>query len=716
MSSADYNLRSWNSNSSRLRELATTQKVLDTDRPTKILGLRWDADADELFLQRTIFPKSDFITKREILQRTAEVYDPLGVLSPVTIRAKILLQDIWQQKYDWYVPLPEALQQRWNELSNDFNTVSSYKFQRYYFSPNDISDTADDIHNVDVHTTLHVFADASLRAYGAVAYLCRGNQSAFVMSKTRVAPLKELTLPKLELMAAVIAARLANHILQSITTESVHLWSDSQIVLHWLDTSKQLKRFVQNRVCEIHELTDNRKWKYCPTNDNPADLLTRGVTSLEYLKSILWMKGPSWLHDHYRWPKWEKTDNTVLTTTAKLQYNNNSCNIQTCSSSENTIVGINGIHNIMDVNRFSNYRKLLRVTAYVMRFIDKCRSPRCSANLELLTVHELQHAEIMWIRSCQSVTFHNEIDNMDSKGTRLPLVRQLRLFKDDTGIIRSGGDPNAPLDMLTKFPYLLPAKHPFTRLLIQDAHESQLHAGISTTITHLRQKFWIPAIRQAVHCVIRKCVTCRKVTGKQYTAPDPPPLPKNRVEDTPPFTVTGVDFTGALYVRKYDGKTETIMNDRPFTYVSSDCTDLQPLTPAHLLYGRRVSSLPYHEIAENVETDINLGNYTGITKRAKVQANLIRHFRDRLGHEYLTSLREHHQKTGNNKQTIKVGDVVQIQDDAPRNQWKLKIITDLITGNDGLTRAVMLPTKNGHVTSRPIVKLYPLELISHDEP
>ncbi|XP_053407994.1 uncharacterized protein LOC128559685 [Mercenaria mercenaria] len=250
-------------------------------------------------------------------------------------------------------------------------------------------------------------------------------------------------------------------------------------------------------------------------------------------------------------PKWEKTDNTVLTT--KQTAINNSCTYN-MPHQNNTIVEFNGIHNIMDVNRFSNYRKLLRFTAYVMRFIDKCRSPRCSANLELLTVHELQHAEIMWIRSCQSVTFHNEIDNMDSKGTRLPLVRQLRLFKDDTGIIRSGGRiHNAPLDMLTKFPYLLPAKHPFTRLLIQDAHESQLHAGISATITHLRQKFWIPAIRQAVHCVIRKCVTCRKVTGKQYTAPEPPLLPKNRVEDTPPFTVTGVDFTGALYVRKYDG-------------------------------------------------------------------------------------------------------------------------------------------------------------------
>ncbi|XP_045188377.2 uncharacterized protein LOC123546248 [Mercenaria mercenaria] len=143
---------------------------------------------------------------------------------------------------------------------------------------------------------------------------------------------------------------------------------------------------------------------------------------------------------------------------------------------------------------------------------------------------------------------------MDSKGTRLPLVRQLRLFKDDTGIIRSGGRIHyATLDMLTKFPYLLPAKHPFTRLLIQDAHESQLHAGISATITHLRQKFWIPANRHAVHCVIQKCVTCRKVTGKQFTAPDPPPLPKKRVEDISPFTVTGVDFTGALYVRKYDG-------------------------------------------------------------------------------------------------------------------------------------------------------------------
>lgn len=133
---------------------------------------------------------------------------------------------------------------------------------------------------------------------------CRNEISTLVMSKTRVAPLKELTLPRLELMAAVLGARLARHIIGSIHIKEVFLWSDSQIVLHWLHTSRPLKTFTANRVREIHDLTENRKWRYCPTGENPADLLTRGITCTQYKTSNIWLKGPSWLTDSEKWPSW----------------------------------------------------------------------------------------------------------------------------------------------------------------------------------------------------------------------------------------------------------------------------------------------------------------------------------------------------------------------------------------------------------------------------
>ena len=152
---------------------------------------------------------------------------------------------------------------------------------------------------------------------------------------------------------------------------------------------------------------------------------------------------------------------------------------------------------------------------------------------------------------------------------------------------------------------------------------------------------------------------------------------------------------------------EGVMNDRPLTYVTSEATDQDPLTPAHLLYGRRITSLPHQDdVPEPQATTL-----TDVTKRARVQAQLISHFRERWRHEYLTSLRQYHQTTGNNDQTIKVGDVVQIYDESPRTKWKLGTIEELITGNDGLTQAATLRTSSGLITSRPIVKLYPLKVL-----
>lgn len=213
MSSAGFNLRSWNSNSQKLRELASANNVLDADHVTKVLGMFWDAEKDELFLRQKPVQKNIVATKRDILQQISKVYDPLGFFSPVTIRAKILLQELWQQKYDWDAPLPSTIQQLWHKIADDLNAVSSQRFHRQYIQ--DCSETDD--------TALHVFADASPRAYGACVYICRNGFSRLVMSKTRVAPLKALTLPRLELMAAVIGARLGRHVMESIDVKTMFL-------------------------------------------------------------------------------------------------------------------------------------------------------------------------------------------------------------------------------------------------------------------------------------------------------------------------------------------------------------------------------------------------------------------------------------------------------------------------------------------------------------
>ena len=138
---------------------------------------------------------------------------------------------------------------------------------------------------------LHVFTDASTKAYGAVAYLLNTTNVDLIMAKSRVSPLKDITLARLELKAAVMAAHLTRFLITTLELNvkkaQVRLWSDSQIVLYWIFSNKQLKPFVANRVQEINALFPCAQWGYCPTEDDAADLLTREITSTQLQLSHL---------------------------------------------------------------------------------------------------------------------------------------------------------------------------------------------------------------------------------------------------------------------------------------------------------------------------------------------------------------------------------------------------------------------------------------------
>ena len=338
----------------------------------------------------------------------------------------------------------------------------------------------------------------------------------------------------------------------TLPTLNVTFWSDSEIVLHWLTTTKALKRFVRSRVEEIKQLTNRLPWRYCPTDDNPADLLTRGISAQAYLGNQIWDAGPAWLPNREKCPNWEFSQSTLQ---MSPEYADDKPT-QTTTVSSLQCSEVPGIHRVINATDYSTYLKLLRVTAYTCRFIDNCRRQVASRVTNSLTTIEIHDAEKRWLKSCQATQFQDEKANMqtNSRNSRLPLVKQLRLYLDSDGIIRCGGRiHNTPLGYAAKFPYLLPKKHELTKLIVFDAHENQLHSGVNSTITQLRQKYWIPSIRQCVRSLLRTCVKCTRVIGRPYRTPDPPPLPKFRVEEAPPFSVTGVDFTGALYVKNPTG-------------------------------------------------------------------------------------------------------------------------------------------------------------------
>ena len=367
LSQAKFNLRSWASNSEQVQQIAQRDDVADKSDVSKVLGLLWHTPSDTISLASRISEDESPITKRVILQTSSTIFDPLGLITPVTIQAKTLLQELWKLHIDWDEPLDESLQTRWKKLTLEINEAVDFVIPRQYFSKFPSQFAAQE---------LHVFADASPKAYGAVAYFLQNDTTSLVMSKTWVSPVKAVSLPRLELMAAVLAIRLTKFILSSIKCQfTVHLWSDSQIVLCWINSSKKLKPFVSHRINEIISSFPASCWHYCPSADNPADLLTRGISSEQFIISTLWKHGPTWLTSQTLWPTWNQresfpTESSDVITTLLLE----EVLADTTASDQQLLPTIDdGIHQIISLCSYSNLTKLIRVTAYVLRFINNCR-------------------------------------------------------------------------------------------------------------------------------------------------------------------------------------------------------------------------------------------------------------------------------------------------------------------------------------------------------
>ena len=356
MKTGGFNLRSWASNCDTLNKLAKSQNVHDGDTSIRVLGLRWKIQDDSICFGHKTLPclTDDTMTKREILRRSSKIYDPLGLLSPITIRSKIFLQDLWSRKLGWDETIPNELKLEWFKLSSDLYNCQNIEFPRRYFED-----------DMNTETTLHVFTDSSKVAYGACVYLVKGDESTLVMAKTRVAPLKKLTIPQLKLMDALIGARLSSHILNSSHNVSkCIMWSDSQIVLHWINSKKQLKVFIANRISEIKKLTQEHKWQYCPTECNPADLLSRGLSYESLKSSTLWRNGPEWLKNQTKWPRNIVSGPAILVTSE---------NENAIGNSQETTQNPSNVLNIVDKNKYSTFRKVVHIVAYMQRFIRNCR-------------------------------------------------------------------------------------------------------------------------------------------------------------------------------------------------------------------------------------------------------------------------------------------------------------------------------------------------------
>ena len=503
----------------------------------KILGVGWNPVSDLLEFDIREIAKSLRLlkpTKRNIVGFASRFYDPLGFLSPVIVTLKIFFQELCKLKVNWDDPLPNELMSKWTGLVSRFQGIVITLPRCYLRSAGE-----------NPAFMLHGFCDASSAAYAAVVYLSVNSESAhFVASKTRVSPLTQLSIPRLELLSCLLLARLMSHIFEAIhSTVDVKVGScftDSKVALYWIQgEDKHWKQFVHNRAVEIRKLVPVHHWSHCTGKDNPADMPSRGISPIDLETNLTWRHGPDWL------PKFssaELNDDLLMPEDCITEMRSNA-NHTLLVATENSSIG-----QVMDCSHYGKLQKLLRVTVLLKKFAAQFKKlvKRDNSSIDwTVTAADMESAEIDWITDCQKQLI---------KDPKFELWKtQLDLFLDKDNVWRCGGRlKKAHVSYARKHPILLSKQHHLAVLIVRDAHVRTSHSGVKDTLTDIRSQYWFVKGRQFVRKLIHQCVTCRKLEGPSYKAVPPPPLPEFRVTESPPFAYSGVDFAGPLYIKQGD--------------------------------------------------------------------------------------------------------------------------------------------------------------------
>ena len=533
MSEAGMTLAKWTSNS-----LKFADKVAET---TKVLGMQWTTDPDYFSFEGVQVPSSLCLTKRGILSLISRLFDPLGLLNPFTIRAKILFQSLWKENFGW----DQTLSQEWKDWFGDWLSelavIKRWSVPRRYFSS---------LWSENPTLVLHAFGDASPQAYGACVYLVKtdpgGYESSLIISRARVAPIKEVSLPRLELLGALLCARLIKFVRTSLKLDAsvqTFCWTDSTVTLAWINGEPhKWKTFVANRVNEIRQLTNPEQWGHCPGKLNPADLLTRGVTASELTSSECWLHGPTEI----------MCGSSGQIPTCMSPEENHSVEKEMRTQTSLVACTDQPVKSVFDINRHSKWTKALRVMAYVLRFIHALKGMKRDGEL---TFQEMSDAKLCIFKSVQSEQYVEELRALKNKSSlsKGSAIRKLSPFIDENGLLRVKGRLQyAALTADAQHPILIPKGHLAT-LLIRHAHLSLSHAGVNSMIVFLRNCYWIVGARPNCKKVKRNCLACQRFdasTCEQQTAP----LPEERVKEAPPFSVSGIDHAGPLFCSDFPGK------------------------------------------------------------------------------------------------------------------------------------------------------------------
>jgi len=535
-----FNLRKWVSNDKRLLTGIPNNdndplRVLNLDgSAVKTLGLSWSPINDTYTYKIDRMNNDGVITKRTVLSAIATIFDPLSLIGPVVVKAKIFMQQLWTNKISWDEKLPPLLYDEWNTYYEELFEIVQIQIPRCVIGV-----------DKPIRIQIHCFADASIKAYAAAMYLRATDQydnhvTRLIAAKSRVAPLKVISLAKLELCAAVLLVRLVNKILPSLRINFVrrYFWSDSTIVLAWISSpAPKWKTFVSHRVGEVQQFSSATEWSHVRSSENPADVLSRGCSPKQLREHKLWWEGPQWLQvDESLWPNARekaplppedmpdlKGEKPVVLST-KVEF---------------------GI-----IEKYSCLQKLLRITAYCMRWktYDN-KNKRFTAEIE---TEELSAAKTLLIKFVQKQYFIEEIKCLIAKKdvSKRSKLKLLCPFIDKDGVLRVGGRLNntQSINVDKRNPVLLPAQSKLTTLIFMYEHYRQLHVGPQALLASIRDQYWPLNGRNIARSIVNKCVICFKT--KPFTfQPVMGNLPKERIQPGRAFATTGMDFAGPVKIK-----------------------------------------------------------------------------------------------------------------------------------------------------------------------
>ncbi|XP_055308163.1 uncharacterized protein LOC129572241 [Sitodiplosis mosellana] len=563
LSKSDFELCKWSSNSERLVQAMdgneSVSVLFDEKDEISVLGLRWQIKKDEFSYEVREREMAGKLTKRIVLGKIARLYDPMGFIAPVITSAKILMRKLWLSNLSWDDPIPYELEQEWNAVWSTIMSVEQIHIPRWLGTGKEIG------------LQLHGFADSSIAAYGCGIYLRVQNLSGQVSchligSKSRIAPVKEVTIPKLELAAAELLTKFFVIVRNAMELQNVQyfLWSDSTTVLQWIRRPlHELKVFVANRVRTIHELSAIENWRHVRTADNPADLVSRGLTAKEIVNNSLWWHGPEWLSKPQgHWP--EPLDVLKVQSSIEMQGELKVHSVSLVKTDELSI-HVKGMKKEVFLLYHSNdLSKLVRVMGYVLRFVANCRvkeqnnpfrmatrsNKRQVSNSvapELLSEEEKKKALQYLIRRVQMKAFHKEYNYLKERSDNEQVttvkkdshIVKLCPFLDKDGILRVGSCiSQAELPYDAKFPAIIPSKSRLSYLIAWEAHQATAHGSVQIMIQYIRARYWIPSLRNELLTYLDKCLTCIRHSAKMETQLMSD-LPADRVRENKPFLITG---------------------------------------------------------------------------------------------------------------------------------------------------------------------------------